>query len=155
MVWWEWSWEMKCTWLMWTWHGRLTVGMLLILLPKYINWGMLHVASIILIHVPCIFYYFVLWPTNAQLFHKLSHSYMFRHYRVILSELTINTLPSYTVISSTAGADWFLRQISVEADRNLSTQVHEIWHLAVYETAILLMCVMNSVLFLNSHEFNV
>jgi len=23
-------------------------------------------------------------PTNAQLFHKLSHSYKFRHYRVIL-----------------------------------------------------------------------
>ena len=30
------------------------------------------------IHVPCIFYYSVLWPPNAQLFHKLSHSYMFR-----------------------------------------------------------------------------
>ena len=43
-----------------------------------------------LIHVPCIFYYFVLWPTNAQLFHKLSHSYMFRQYLVILSELVIN-----------------------------------------------------------------
>ena len=28
----------------------------------------------ILIHVPCIFYYIVLWPTNAQLFHKLPHS---------------------------------------------------------------------------------
>jgi hypothetical protein len=30
------------------------------------------------IHVPCIFYYSVLWPPNAQLFNKLSHSYMFR-----------------------------------------------------------------------------
>jgi hypothetical protein len=36
---------------------------------------------------------------NAQLFHKLSHSYMLRHYRVILRELTINTLPRYTSIS--------------------------------------------------------
>jgi len=45
-------------------------------------------------------YCFVLWPTNAQLFHKLSHSYMFRHYRVILRELVISTLPSYTSISN-------------------------------------------------------
>jgi hypothetical protein len=34
------------------------------------------------------------------LFHKLSHSYMFRHYRVILRELVISTLPSYTSISN-------------------------------------------------------
>ena len=47
-------------------------------------------------------YYFVLWPINAQLLYKLSHSYMFRHYRVILRELVINTLPSYTSISNAA-----------------------------------------------------
>ena len=35
-------------------------------------------------------FYFVLRPTNAQLSHKLSHSYMFRHHRVILRELVIN-----------------------------------------------------------------
>ena len=46
--------------------------------------------------------YFVLWPTNRQLFHKLSHSYMFRHYRIILRELVINTLPSNTSISKAA-----------------------------------------------------
>jgi len=45
------------------------------------------------IPVPCIFCYFVLWPTNAQSFHKLSHCYMFRHYRVILRQPAINTLP--------------------------------------------------------------
>jgi len=56
--------------------------------------------SIISIPVPSISYYFVLWPTNAQLFHKLSHCYMFRHYRVILRQLVINTFPSYTGISS-------------------------------------------------------
>jgi len=33
---------------------------------------------------PRVIYYFVLRPNNAQLFHKLSHSYMFRHYCVIL-----------------------------------------------------------------------
>jgi len=44
----------------------------------------------------------VQWPTNTQLFHKLSHSYMFRHYRAILRELVINTLPSYTSISDVA-----------------------------------------------------
>jgi hypothetical protein len=27
-----------------------------------------HINTIILISVPCIFYYFVLWPINAQLF---------------------------------------------------------------------------------------
>jgi len=49
-------------------------------------------------------FFFILWydSTNAQLFHKLLHSYMFRHYRVILRELVINTLPSYTSISSAA-----------------------------------------------------
>jgi len=57
---------------------------------------------IILIPVPCVFYYFLLLPTNAKLFHKLSHSYMFRHYRVILRELVIKTLPSYTSTSYAA-----------------------------------------------------
>jgi len=39
-------------------------------------------------------YYFVLWPTNAQLSHKISQSYMFRHYRVILfyQQLHLNYL---------------------------------------------------------------
>jgi len=35
-------------------------------------------------------------------FHKLSHCYMFRHYRVILRQLVINNLPSYTSISNAA-----------------------------------------------------
>jgi len=39
---------------------------------------------------------------NAQLFHKLSHYYMFRQYRVIIRELVINTLPSYTSTSNAA-----------------------------------------------------
>jgi len=38
----------------------------------------------------------------TQLFHKLSHCYMFRHYRVILREHVINTLPSYPSISNAA-----------------------------------------------------
>jgi len=46
--------------------------------------------------------YFVLWPTNTQLFHKLSHFYMFRHYCVILRQSVINTLPSYTNMSNAA-----------------------------------------------------
>jgi len=41
-------------------------------------------------------FYFVQCPTDAHLFHKLSHSYMIRHYRVILRELVVSTLPSYT-----------------------------------------------------------
>jgi len=55
--------------------------------------------------VPCIFYCFVLWSTNAQLFHKLSHSYEFRHYRVIFRELEISNLPSYTSISNAAASN--------------------------------------------------
>jgi hypothetical protein len=51
---------------------------------------------------PLFFFNFTLWPTNAQLFHKLSHSYMFRHYRVILRGLVINTLPSYISITNAA-----------------------------------------------------
>ena len=46
--------------------------------------------------------YYVIWATNAQLIHKLSHFYMFRHYRVFLRKLEISTLPSYTSFSSTA-----------------------------------------------------
>jgi hypothetical protein len=40
--------------------------------------------------------------TNAQLSHKLSHSYMFRHYRAILRRLVISTLPRYASISNAA-----------------------------------------------------
>jgi len=50
--------------------------------------------------------YWLLWPTNAQLFHKLSHFYMFRHYRIILRESVINTLPSYW-----QGIDYYDQQI--------------------------------------------
>ena len=42
------------------------------------------------------FFNFVLCPKKAQLFNKLSHCYMSRHYRVILRQLILNTLPSYT-----------------------------------------------------------
>jgi hypothetical protein len=55
-----------------------------------------------MIHFNIILSYFVLWPTNAQLFHKSSHCYMFRYYRVILRDLVINNLPSHTSISNAA-----------------------------------------------------
>jgi len=46
-------------------------------------------------------------PTNEKLignlsYCPLSHCYMFRHYRVILRQPVINTLPSYTSISNAA-----------------------------------------------------
>ena len=50
----------------------------------------------ILIRVSFFFYYSVLWPTNAQLFHKLSHCYMFRHCRVIFMELHLKYLCNLT-----------------------------------------------------------
>ena len=46
------------------------------------------------------FFCVVQWPTNAQLTDKLSHSYMFRHYCVILREFVVSTLPSYTSMSN-------------------------------------------------------
>ena len=49
-----------------------------------------------------IFCCFVLWPINVKLFRKLSHWYMFRHYRLILRQPVINTLSSYTSISNAA-----------------------------------------------------
>jgi len=58
---------------------------------------------IVPIHVPCNFCYFVQWPTNAQLNDKLLYRcYMFRHYSVILRELVVSTLPSYTSMSNAA-----------------------------------------------------
>ena len=49
-----------------------------------------------------ILYNFVLWPTTAQLFHKLSHSHMFRHCRVILGEFVVSSLLTYTSMSHAA-----------------------------------------------------
>jgi len=39
---------------------------------------------------------------NTQLSHIFSHSYVFRHYRVVLMKLVINFLPSYKSISNAA-----------------------------------------------------
>jgi hypothetical protein len=52
-----------------------------------------------------VFVFFTILYYDQQMynfFHKLSHCYMFRHYRVILRQLVINSLPSYTSISNTA-----------------------------------------------------
>jgi len=54
-------------------------------------------------HAPCILYYFVLWQTNTQVCHKLSHDYMFRHYRVILWQLVFCSMTNKcTIVSHTA-----------------------------------------------------
>ena len=50
-----------------------------------------------LVPIPCILYHFVQWPTNAQLFLKLSHCYMFRHSCVILREIVIIAFNTCTV----------------------------------------------------------
>ena len=47
-------------------------------------------------------------PTNTQLFKKLSHCYMFRHYRVIIRQFVFNTLSCYTSISNTAVGNTYL-----------------------------------------------
>jgi len=47
-------------------------------------------SGIILTRVPCIFYYFVQWPTNAQSIDNLLYCcYIFRHCCVILRELVV------------------------------------------------------------------
>jgi len=45
---------------------------------------------------------FIVLYCDQQIHHKLSHCYMFRHYRVILRQPVINTLPSYSSISNAA-----------------------------------------------------
>ena len=77
------------------------------------------------------FYYFVLWPTKSQLqlIYKLSHSYMFWHYSVILRELIISTSPSYTSNSNAAVSHNKKKKMPVSAeeegqllpDRNMCT----------------------------------
>jgi hypothetical protein len=43
---------------------------------------------------------FCAMTNKCKLSHNLSHCYMFRHNRVILREILINALPSYTIISN-------------------------------------------------------
>ena len=74
-----------------------------------------------------VFFYFVLWPTCAQLIHKLSHSYMFRHYRVILRELVINTLPSYTSISKATCVTWQGIDYEVPEEDTLVSKHVRVW----------------------------
>jgi len=51
----------------------------------------------------CVHIYCTMTNKCTELFHhKLSHCYMFRHYRVILRQPEINNLPSYTSISYAA-----------------------------------------------------
>jgi hypothetical protein len=70
--------------------------------------GMYHIKIKLtwrIILIPCTMHLLLFCTMNnkcTQLFHKLSHSYMFRHYRIILRQLVINTLPSYTSISNAA-----------------------------------------------------
>jgi hypothetical protein len=52
--------------------------------------------------IMCIYQPFIKLCLLREYLAKSSHSYMFRHYRVILRELVINTLPSYTSISNAA-----------------------------------------------------
>jgi len=60
----------------------------------------LYHLQIVLTPVLCIIYYFVQQPTNVQLIYKLLYcSHMFRHYCVILRELAVSTLLSYTSMS--------------------------------------------------------
>jgi len=54
-----------------------------------------------------LFIYFVLWPTNIQLFLKLSYSHIFRHYLVIHREFVIHTLQIYTSVSNASVGNKF------------------------------------------------
>jgi len=60
------------------------------------------------LHATIIFLFLKL-PTNAKLIDKLSHSsYMFRHYRVIVRELVVSTLPCYTIMSNAVAGNTYL-----------------------------------------------
>jgi hypothetical protein len=68
--------------------------------------------SILIILIPCTVHLLLFCTmTNkcTQLFHKLSHCYTFRRYRVIRRELVVNTLQSYTSIwHSEDRASWYI-----------------------------------------------
>ena len=82
---------------------------------------------------------FVLWPANAKLFHKLSHSYMFRHYRVIFRELVINTLPSYTNISNAAVGIYY-QQLHLKYSK-FTIKMYHIFFLIITNSCIWNICV--------------
>jgi hypothetical protein len=42
--------------------------------------------------------------SKRKMFHKLSHSFMFRHYRVVSRELVINSFTSYTIVNCIANS---------------------------------------------------
>jgi hypothetical protein len=79
-----------CASLLWSWVAT-TAGQGKLMYFVFVSWLPIEAAlSIILISVPCIFYYFLQWLTNVQLTDKLWHSsYMFRHYSVILREFIV------------------------------------------------------------------
>ena len=71
-------------------HHLITVNCVGLIRPSFNKLNNGTFVFFILIPVPCIFYYFVQWPTNGQSIDKLSHSsYMFRHYCVILREFVV------------------------------------------------------------------
>ena len=56
----------------------------------------------------CCFFILYNEPTDAQLFHKLSHCcYMFRHYCLILREFVVSAFPSYTSMSDSFFSKFF------------------------------------------------
>ena len=60
----------------------------------------------------------------TQSFHKLSHSYMFRHYRIILRQSVINILPSYTSTGCGRNSELIINKNNIllkVTDTNFST----------------------------------
>jgi hypothetical protein len=79
------------------------------------------------------FYFFVLCnePTNAQLIDQLlCCSYMFRHYRVILRQLVINTLLSYTSMSNVAVGNTILLFCTMTNKRTIISQIIALPHVS-------------------------
>jgi hypothetical protein len=52
---------------------------------------------------------------------------MFRHYSVIVRELVINTLPSYTVISNAACVTWQRIDYKLPENDTLVSKHVEVW----------------------------
>jgi len=83
--------------------------------------------------------YFVLWPTNAQLSHKLSNPYMFRHYRVILRELVINNLKHFN-------CELYYQQLHFKYLCNLASHLLQDpwrWHDSVETCRSVIICEIN------------
>ena len=68
---------------------------------------------------------------------KFEHCYMFRHYHVILRQLEINTLPSYTGISNAAVGNTIYNE---DVSHRFYANLHKVLHIGFMQSSMKPMC---------------